>query len=110
VLSDQKSFHPVALCMAGTLSGQAQSAGSRDEASIKAQLTAYAEASQWGDGHARALFCTEDAEVWLSTTRALSRGRAALEPIGHAFYVMLKQDTKWLIRATRTARFMPAPS
>jgi hypothetical protein len=87
--------------------------------------------------------------VWLSTTRTLSRGRAAIgkeldrspdpnrrfrleienisflsadvafvdaqyydsssEPIGHAFYVMVKQDTKWLIRATRTARFVPAP-
>jgi ketosteroid isomerase-like protein len=139
----------VALCMAGTLSDRAQSAGSQDEASIKAQLTAYAEASQRGDGHARALFYTEDAEVWLSTTRTLSRGRAAIgkeldrppdpnrrfrleienisflgadvafvdaqyydssrKPIGHAFYVMVKQDTKWLIRATRTARFVPAP-
>ena len=68
----------VALCVAGTLPTQAQSAGSRDEASIKAQLTAYAEASQRGDGHARALFYTEDAEVWLSTTRTLSRGRAAI--------------------------------
>jgi ketosteroid isomerase-like protein len=139
----------VALCIAGTLPDQAQPAGSRDEASIKAQLTAYAEASQRGDGHARALFYTEDAEVWLSTTRILSRGRAAIEkeldrppdpnrrfrleienisfvsadvvlvdaqyydsspePIGHAFYVMVRQDTRWLIRATRTARFVPAP-
>ena len=139
----------VALCVAGTLPTQAQSAGSRDEASIKAQLTAYAEASQRGDGHARALFYTEDAEVWLSTTRTLSRGRAAIgkeldrppdpnrrfrleienisflsadvalvdaqyydsspEPTGHAFYVMVKRDAKWLIRATRTARFVPAP-
>ncbi len=139
----------VALCMAGVLSDQARSAGSQDEASIKAQLTAYAEASQRGDGHARALFYTEDAEVWLSTTRTLSRGRAAIgkeldrppdpnrrfrleienisflsadvalidaqyydsspEPLGHAFYVMIKQGTKWLIRATRTARFELAP-
>ena len=138
----------VALCLAGTVSTQAQSAGSRDEASIKAQLTAYAEASQRGDGHARALFYTEDAEVWLSTTRTLSRGRRAIEkeldrppdpnrrfrleienisflsavvalvdaqyyssspePAGHAFYVMVKQDAKWLIRAARTARFVAA--
>ena len=63
----------VALCVAGTLPTQAQSAGSRDEASIKAQLTAYAEASQRGDGHVRALFYTEDAEVWLSTTRLTAR-------------------------------------
>lgn len=139
----------VALCVAGILPIQAQSAGSRDEASIKAQLAAYAEASERGDGHARALFYTEDAEVWLSTTRTLTRGRAAIEkelerppdpsrrfrleienisflsadvalvdaqfysaspePTGHAFYVMVKQDDKWLIRATRTARFVPAP-
>jgi ketosteroid isomerase-like protein len=138
----------VALCVAGTLPTHAQSAGSRDEASIKSQLTAYAEASQRGDGHARALFYTEDAEVWLSTTRTLSRGRAAigkeldrppdpsrrfrleienisflsaevalvdaqyygssLEPTVHAFYVMVKQDAKWLIRAARTARFVAA--
>jgi hypothetical protein len=43
----------VALCVAGTIPTQAQSADSRDEASIKGQLTAYAEASQRGDGHAR---------------------------------------------------------
>ena len=139
----------VALCIAGLVPTRAQSADSLEEASIKAQLTAYAEASQRGDGHARALFYTEDAEVWLSTTRTLSQGRAAIgkeldrppdpnrrfrleienisflsadvalvdahyygsspEPTGHAFYVMVKQDTKWLIRAVRTARFVPAP-
>jgi ketosteroid isomerase-like protein len=144
----KRGWLAVALCVAGTFPAQAQSAGSRDEASIKAQLTAYAEASQQGDGHARALFYTEDAEVWLSTTRTLSRGRAAIakeldrprdpnrrfrleienisilsadvalvdaqyydsspEPSGHAFYVMVKQDAKWLIRATRTTRFVPA--
>jgi uncharacterized protein (TIGR02246 family) len=139
----------VVLCAAGAFPTQAQSTDSRDEGLIKAQLTAYAEASQRGDGHARALFYTEDAEVWLSTTRTVSRGRAAIgkeldrpadpnrrfhldienisflsadvalvdaqyygsspEPTGHAFYVMVKRDAKWLIRATRTARFVPTP-
>ena len=40
----------VAFCVVVTLPTQAQSAGSRDEASIKAQLAAYADASQRGDG------------------------------------------------------------
>jgi hypothetical protein len=69
----------VALCVAGSVRTQAQSADSRDEGLIKAQLTAYAEASERGDGHSRASFYTEDAEVWLSTTRTLSRGRATIE-------------------------------
>jgi ketosteroid isomerase-like protein len=31
------------------------------------------------------------------------------QPVGHAFYVMLKQDGKWLIRSARITRF-PAPA
>ena len=71
----KSSWLAVVLCVAGARPTQAQSADSRDEGLIKAQLIAYAEASQRGDGHARASFYTEDAEVWLSTTRTLSRGR-----------------------------------
>ena len=138
----------VAFVLAATLAAQAQSVNSRDETAIKAQLAAYSEASQRGDGRARATFYTEDAEIWLSTTRKMLRGRAAIEkeldrpadpnrrfrlevenisffnpevavidaqyygsavePMGHAFYVMVKRDGKWLIRETRTARFVPS--
>ena len=31
------------------------------------------------------------------------------EPIGHAFYVMIKQDERWLIRSARITRF-PQPT
>jgi hypothetical protein len=33
---------------------------------------------------------------------------SAVEPNGHAFHVMVKRDGKWLIRETRTARFVPS--
>jgi uncharacterized protein (TIGR02246 family) len=137
-----------AFVLTTTLSAHAQSVGSQDETAIKAQLVAYSEARQRGDGRTQASFYTEDAEIWLATTRKMSRGRAAIEkelnlpsdpnrrfrlevenisflnpevafidaqyynssvePIGHAFYVMVKREGKWLIRETRTARFVPS--
>ena len=138
----------VAFVIAATFTVPAQSVSSRDETAIKAQLSAYSEARQQGDGRAQVSFYTEDAEIWLSTTRRMSRGRAAIEkelglpsdpnrrfrlevenvsflnpevafidaqyynssvePVGHAFYVMVKREGKWLIRETRTARFVPS--
>jgi uncharacterized protein (TIGR02246 family) len=142
------SYLVVTLVLAATSVSYAQVTKSRDETAIREQLTAYAEARQRGDGRAQALFYTEDADIWLSSTRKLSRGRVEIEraldhpsdpnrrfrleienlgflrpdvafvdaqvygresePTGHAFYVMVKRDGKWLIRATRTARFVSA--
>ncbi len=33
---------------------------------------------------------------------------SSVEPDGHAFYVMFKRGGRWLIRETRTARFVPS--
>jgi len=33
---------------------------------------------------------------------------SSVDPNGHAFYVMVKRGGKWLIRETRTARFVPS--
>jgi uncharacterized protein (TIGR02246 family) len=138
----------LALATAGIASGQGLRP--RDEAGIRDQLAAYAQARQRGDGHAQALFYSEDADTWLSTTKKLSSGRPAIEqelnlppdpnrrfrleieslsfvsddvalvdtqyfgtssePNGHAFYVMVERDGKWLIRASRIARFAPRNS
>jgi len=138
----------VAFVLTFTFGAQAQSLGSRNETAIKTRLAAYSEARQRGDGPAQATFYTEDAEIWRSTTRKLSRGRAAIEkeldlpfdpnrrfrlevenvsflnpevafvdaqyysssvePDGHAFYVTVKRGDNWLIRVTRTARFVPS--
>ncbi|PYX55451.1 MAG: hypothetical protein DMG76_18110 [Acidobacteria bacterium] len=69
----------VVFVLAATFVAQAQSVSSRDETAIKAQLAAYSEARQRGDGRARAAFYTEDAEIWRLTTRKMSRGHAAIE-------------------------------
>ena len=58
---------------------EAQSVSSQDKTAITAQVAAYSEARQRGDGRTQAMFHTEDAEIWLSTTRKVSRGRAAIE-------------------------------
>jgi hypothetical protein len=50
-----------------------------DETAIQSQLSAYAAARQIGDGHAQALFYTEDADEWGSAAREMTEGRAALE-------------------------------
>jgi hypothetical protein len=124
----------------------AQSSHVKDEAAIRAQIAGYAAARQTGDGHAQALFYTEDADEWGSAAREMTEGRAALEkslalppdpnrtvkfqpihftflhddvalvdslygspqPIGHAMYVMVKRNGKWLIRSARIVRFPPA--
>jgi|SRR5215467_1283722 len=69
----------IAFALTATFAAQAQSVGSQDETAIKAQLAAYSEARQRGNGRTQATFYTEDAEIWLSTTRKMSRGRAAIE-------------------------------
>ena len=117
-----------------------------DEAAIKAQLYGYAAARTVGEGHAQALFYTEDGDEWGSAAREMTKGRAAIEktlnqapnpnrvfkvepinysflgddvalvdatyggvePAGHALYVMVKRDGKWLIRSARIMRFPPA--
>jgi hypothetical protein len=33
---------------------------------------------------------------------------SSVEPDGHAFYVTVKRGDNWLIRVTRTARFVPS--
>ena len=126
---------------------RAQANNSGDERAIRSQLALYAAASERGEGKSRAAFYAEDAEVWLSRTGQLTRGRkeiareldrpadpnrrfrleienisffkpdvafvdakfygASSEPDGHAFYVMVERDGAWLIRITRTARFVP---
>jgi hypothetical protein len=52
----------VAFVLTTTFSAHAQSVGSKDETAIKAQLAAYSEARQRGDGRAQATFYTEDAK------------------------------------------------
>jgi len=69
----------VVFVLAATFVAQTQSVSSRDETAIKAQLAAYSEARQRGDGRAQAAFYTEDAEIWRLTTRKMSRGHAAIE-------------------------------
>ncbi len=117
-----------------------------EEAAIKVQLYGYAAARTQGEGHAQALFYTEDGDEWGSGAREMTKGRAAIEktlnstpdakrvfrvepinysflgddvalvdatyggvePAGHALYVMVKRDGKWLIRSARIMRFPPA--
>jgi hypothetical protein len=124
----------------------AEGSRSADEAAIKAQLYGYAAARTQGEGHAQALFYTEDGDEWGSAAREMTKGRAAIEktltsppnpnrifrvepinysfladdialvdatyggvePAGHALYVMVKRDGKWLIRSARIMRFPPA--
>ena len=124
----------------------AETSRSADEAAIKAQLYGYAAARTQGEGHAQALFYTEDGDEWGSAAREMTKGRAAIEktlnqapnpsrvfkvepinysflgddvalvdatyggvgPAGHALYVMVKRDGKWLIRSARIMRFPPA--
>src|SRR6266550_2886711 len=69
----------VVFVLAATFVAQTQSVSSRDKTAIKAQLAAYSEARQRGDGRAQAAFYTEDAEIWRLTTRKMSRGHAAIE-------------------------------
>jgi len=138
-----------ALLLAGAGLLCAESAHPADEAAIRSQLKGYFAARELGDGHAQAMFYTEDADEWGSAAKEMVKGRAALEPTlnlppdpkrkltlepvnitflspevatvdalygtvghepyGHAFYVMVKRDGKWLIRSTRTTRF-PVPA
>jgi hypothetical protein len=124
----------------------AEGSRSVDEGAIKAQLYGYAAARTQGEGHAQALFYTEDGDEWGSAAREMTKGRAAIEktltsppnpnrifrvepinysfladdialvdatyggvePAGHALYVMVKRDGKWLIRSARIMRFPPA--
>ncbi len=135
----------VLLLLAGTVGMLAETARPADAAAIRSQLAGYFKAREAGDGHAQAMFYTEDADEWGSGAREMTEGRAALEktlslppdpnrhltlePVhftflgkdvalvdavygstsnpaaGHALYVMVKRDGKWLIRATRTTRF-----
>lgn len=123
----------------------AETPRSADEAAIKAQLYGYAAARTQGEGHAQALFYTEDGDEWGSAAREMTKGRAAIEktlnqapnpnrvfrvepinysflgddvalvdatyggadPAGHALYVMVKRDGKWLIRSARIMRYPP---
>jgi hypothetical protein len=137
------------LISAGILSAVAMRAETprpAEEAAIKAQLYGYAAARTLGEGHAQALFYTEDGDEWGSGAREMTKGRAAIEktlnsppnpnrvfrvepinysflsddvalvdatyggaePAGHALYVMVKRDGKWLIRSARIMRFPPA--
>jgi uncharacterized protein (TIGR02246 family) len=124
----------------------AETPRSADEAAIKAQLYGYAAARTQGEGHAQALFYTEDGDEWGSAAREMTKkGREAIEktlnqapnpnrvfrvepinysflgddvalvdatyggadPAGHALYVMVKRDGKWLIRSARIMRYPP---
>ena len=128
--------------------GSAQSPPAAEEASIRTQLSAYAQVRQGGDGHAQAAFYTDDADAWFSGTREMAKGQAEIardlnvssgsrpfrldveaigflgpdvalvdaryfsvsaEPSGHVFYVMVKRDGVWKIRAARIASFSSAP-
>jgi uncharacterized protein (TIGR02246 family) len=57
----------------------AQTFPAAEEASIRAQLSAYAQARRGGDGHAQAAFYTDDADAWFSGTRRMAKGRAEIE-------------------------------
>ncbi|HWL38838.1 MAG TPA: DUF4440 domain-containing protein [Gemmatimonadaceae bacterium] len=58
--------------------GSAQSSPAAEEASIRTQLSAYAQARQGGDGHAQAAFYTDDADAWFSGTREMAKGQAEI--------------------------------
>jgi hypothetical protein len=70
------------VCALGLVSmgwGMAQGARTADKAAITAQLQGYAAARTLGEGHAQALFYTEDGDEWGSAAREPTKGRAALE-------------------------------
>lgn len=69
----------IVLVLATAIAGHGQTAGSPDERTIRAQLAAYADARQRGDGHAQALFYADDADTRLSTTGTISKGRTEIE-------------------------------
>lgn len=54
-------------------------AAQSDEAAIRARIRAYAQATEKGVWAERAKFYTDDADVWVSTTKRLLVGKAALE-------------------------------
>jgi uncharacterized protein (TIGR02246 family) len=135
----------IGLALLSAAESPAETSRSADEAAIKAQLYGYAAARTVGEGHAQALFYTEDGDEWGSAAREMTKGRAAIEktltsppnpnrvfkvepinysflgddvalvdatyggvePAGHALYVMVKRDGKWLIRSARIMRFPP---
>ena len=135
----------IGLVLIGSVCMPAETSRAADEAAIKAQLYGYAAARTQGEGHAQALFYTEDGDEWGSAAREMTKGRAAIEktlnsppnpnrvfkvepihysflgddvalvdatyggaePAGHALYVMVKRDGKWLIRSARIMRFPP---
>ena len=139
-------FAVVGLALMSAVGMLAETSRSADEAAIKAQLYGYAAARTVGEGHAQALFYTEDGDEWGSAAREMTKGRAAIEktlnsppnpnrvfegeplnysflsddvalvdatyggvePAGHALYVMVKRDGKWLIRSARIMRYPPA--
>ena len=58
--------------------GHAESARPKDEAEIRAQLNGYSAARTQGEGHAQAMFYTEDGDEWGSAAREMTKGRDAL--------------------------------
>lgn len=72
-------FVVIALTVASSVGMFAETSRSADEAAIKAQLYGYATARTIGEGHAQALFYTEDGDEWGSAAREMTKGRAAIE-------------------------------
>jgi uncharacterized protein (TIGR02246 family) len=62
----------------GRLHAQAQTSRSADEATIRTQIAAYAEARRTGNGNAQAEYYTEDADIFLLSARQMTKGRAEI--------------------------------
>ena len=81
----------VALCvLARTLPAFAQNA--QDEGAVRARIAAYADARNKRDAHAEALCYTEDGDF-----------RSSQGPLLVADYVVVKQESDWLIASGRVA-------
>ena len=74
-----RRFALICLALLSAAFAHAESSRPADEEAIKSQLHAYAAARTIGEGHAQALFYTEDGDEWGSAAIEMTRGRAALE-------------------------------